>query len=216
MPSLAAFQKLLGTSATTTEALQFMVSQVGKPYIWGGTGPRGYDCTGLAVAGFRHAGINVSRFTTATLRFMGYGISASEVLPGDAIMPISSHVFWYIGDGKVVEAAHTGTDIRVRSWSPNNPGKVYAIRRIAVPGSAINVSGDIVGGAPLDSLTQMGSPENALFKLAEPLATLSEALTDKYFWMRVGMFMGGVVMMFIALGMLASSRIVGAVKGIIS
>lgn len=215
MPSAAALHKLIGSSEQTTAALQFMVSQVGKPYIWGGTGPRGYDCTGLAVAGFRHAGIHVPRFTTATLRFMGYAVSATEILPGDAIMPISSHVFWYIGDGKVVEAAHTGTDVRIRSWNPHNPGRIYAIRRIAVPGSAVNVSGDIVGGAPIQSLTQMGSPQNALFKLAEPLATLSEAITDQFFWIRVGMFMGGVVMVFIALGMLVTSKLGNVVKGFI-
>jgi peptidoglycan DL-endopeptidase CwlO len=53
----------LAASLTLLAALHWAETQAGKPYIWGGTGPGGYDCSGLVQAAYRHAGISLPRTT---------------------------------------------------------------------------------------------------------------------------------------------------------
>lgn len=92
------------------------MSQVGKPYRWGGSGPDNYDCSGLTSWAWRKAGKSLPHSSraqySATKR-----ISRSQLQPGDLIFygsPIH-HVAMYIGDGKVVEAPYSGKNVRISS-----------------------------------------------------------------------------------------------------
>lgn len=113
-------------------AISFALSQVGKPYKWGATGPDSYDCSGLVMAAYSAAGIRLPR-TTQGMVLVGSRVSSTTLLaPGDLVFPDSGHVQIYVGNGKVVEAPHTGAYVRVVSmWG------FWTARRVTAPGSTV-------------------------------------------------------------------------------
>lgn len=104
------------TDATQT-AVNFAMSKVGLPYIWGGTGPSGYDCSGLVQAAYAQAGISLPRTTWDQVN-AGTQISLSDVQVGDLVFFYdNSHVGIYIGNGQVVNALNENVGILVSSIS---------------------------------------------------------------------------------------------------
>jgi hypothetical protein len=91
--------------------------QIGKPYQWGAIGPDAYDCSGLQQAAFNIVGYPLSR-TTYTQILQGSPVgSIGDLLPGDLIFPDAGHVQLYIGNGEVIEAPYTGSQVRrVKMW----------------------------------------------------------------------------------------------------
>ena len=106
----AAFNVSAGGAAG--QAIQFALAQVGKPYKWGATGPNSFDCSGLVQAAYRSAGINLPR-TTYTQATYGKPVLKGNLIPGDLVFPDPGHVQIYLGNNKVVEAPHTGANVRV-------------------------------------------------------------------------------------------------------
>jgi cell wall-associated NlpC family hydrolase len=108
-------------------ALAFALDQVGKPYVYGGTGPDSYDCSGLAQRAWSAAGVHIPR-TTRQQAVTGATVPVSQAKPGDLVIfyPDASHVGLYAGQGKVVVAPHAGAVVAVQQmkWMP-----VYAVRR---------------------------------------------------------------------------------------
>lgn len=113
------------TSAAARQAINFALSQVGKPYIYGATGPKGYDCSGLIMAAYASAGISLPR-TTYAQALAGHGVAKANLIPGDLVFPDPGHVQIYLGNGQVVEAPHTGTNVRV-----TNMWGFWKARRVA-------------------------------------------------------------------------------------
>ncbi|MFB7367915.1 C40 family peptidase [Streptomyces hydrogenans] len=95
-------------------AISFARAQLGKPYVWGATGPSGYDCSGLTQAAWRAAGVSLPR-TTYTQINAGRRVSRSELAPGDLVFFYSgiSHVGLYIGGGQMIHAPRPGAPIRI-------------------------------------------------------------------------------------------------------
>jgi len=102
-------------------ALDFAQSQVGKPYVWGATGPESYDCSGLTGAAYRAAGISLPR-TSREQWYAGRHVSLGELQPGDLLFwaydpgnPATiHHVALYAGNGLMVAAPHTGDVVKVQ------------------------------------------------------------------------------------------------------
>ncbi|WP_370414463.1 NlpC/P60 family protein [Streptomyces fradiae] len=95
-------------------AISFARAQLGKPYVWGATGPSAYDCSGLTQAAWRAAGVSLPR-TTYTQINAGRRVSRSELAPGDLVFFYSgiSHVGLYIGGGQMIHAPRPGAPVRV-------------------------------------------------------------------------------------------------------
>ncbi|GGR14955.1 C40 family peptidase [Streptomyces netropsis] len=95
-------------------AVAFAYSALGKPYVWGATGPSGFDCSGLTQAAWRSAGVSLPR-TTYTQINAGRRIGRSQLAPGDLVFFYSgvSHVGLYVGGGKMIHAPHPGAPVRV-------------------------------------------------------------------------------------------------------
>ena len=108
-------------------ALRFALSQVGKPYVYGGAGPDAYDCSGLTQSAWRAAGVSIPR-TTWQQAAIGSHVPLSGIQPGDLVVFYSdaSHVGIYSGNGQVVVAPHEGTTVRLEAmrWMP-----LYDVRR---------------------------------------------------------------------------------------
>jgi cell wall-associated NlpC family hydrolase len=107
-------------------AVTFALSQVGKPYVYGGTGPYGYDCSGLALASWLAAGVHLPR-TAAAQYYAGSHVPLSQVEPGDLIFWASDpsdpstiyHVAISLGGDRTVQATETGQTVQVVSlWGP--------------------------------------------------------------------------------------------------
>lgn len=105
-------------------AVRAALSKLGCPYVWGATGPNNFDCSGLMQWAYKKAGIDISR-STYTQVCHGVPVPRSMVAVGDLVFPEAGHVQMYIGDGKVVEAPHTGANVRISQMGSS----VYAIRR---------------------------------------------------------------------------------------
>src|SRR5271169_263604 len=110
------------TQAVAT-AISFAEQQLGKPYLWGGTGPDAFDCSGLVMMAYRAAGIDIERTSEAQWA-SEQRVPASQVQPGDLVFFAGSdgtptspgHVGLVIGNGKMIEAYATGFPIRVASY----------------------------------------------------------------------------------------------------
>ncbi len=115
--SLDAWPALPTAPAT---AIAFVAGQLGTPYLWGGTGEGGWDCSGLVQAAYRAAGVDLPR--VAQTQFdAGPALGAgAAVEPGDLVFFGTSpsaveHVGIYLAEGEMVDAPFTGTVVRVDS-----------------------------------------------------------------------------------------------------
>jgi cell wall-associated NlpC family hydrolase len=110
-------------NAVIASVIAFAEQQLGKPYLWGGTGPDAFDCSGLVMAAYRSAGINIPR-TSQVQWTWGPRISASQAEPGDLVffagadgtVTSPGHVGLVIGGGKMIEAFATGFPIRIAPY----------------------------------------------------------------------------------------------------
>lgn len=92
------------------------LTHLGKPYLWGGNGIGGFDCSGLSQTAWRIAGVNIPRTSIEQFRSTAR-VSLADVALGDLVFfgdPVH-HLGIYIGDGKMIEAARKGIPIRISS-----------------------------------------------------------------------------------------------------
>jgi cell wall-associated NlpC family hydrolase len=103
-------------------------SQYGKPYIWGGTGPGGYDCSGLVMMAYRHAGINLPR-TTYEMLSSWHLVRVSVPQKGDLAFYGSGHVELYAHGSFTFGAHDAGTIISWIQFGPWwHPTAYYRVR----------------------------------------------------------------------------------------
>ena len=110
-----------GPSSAAATAVRWAEEEIGRPYVYGGAGPNGFDCSGLVVWAWGHAGISLPHGSTEqyadTIR-----LTKSELQPGDLIFEDwgtgsawPGHVGIYIGNGQMVVADHSGTNVQITS-----------------------------------------------------------------------------------------------------
>jgi cell wall-associated NlpC family hydrolase len=103
-------------------AISFARAQLGKPYLWGGTGPDAFDCSGLAQAAYRSAGVSIARTSEEQWATEPHVTSPQ---PGDLVFFVGSlqpgetspgHVGIVIGGGKMIQALGTGYPVMISTW----------------------------------------------------------------------------------------------------
>jgi cell wall-associated NlpC family hydrolase len=112
------------TGTQADKAVAFAYAQLGKPYVFGATGPDSYDCSGLVQAAWAAAGVAIPRTTFEDWDNLPH-IPVSQMVPGDLIIyDGEGHVAIYVGDGYIIDAPHTGAVVeRVpynESWYVDN------------------------------------------------------------------------------------------------
>ncbi|MFJ1799395.1 MULTISPECIES: NlpC/P60 family protein [unclassified Streptomyces] len=96
-------------------ALAAAATQIGKPYVSGGSGPNSYDCSGLTQWAFSQAGVSITR-TTFTQHNDGTKIGRSQLKPGDLVFFNNlAHVGFYAGNNQILHAPKPGTVVRYES-----------------------------------------------------------------------------------------------------
>jgi peptidoglycan DL-endopeptidase CwlO len=108
-------------------AVQFAYAQLGKPYLYGGTGPGAYDCSGLTMESWAAAGVGLPR-TAAAQQASIPSVSIADLEPGDLVffgVP-AYHTAIYIGGGNIIQAPHTGASVEITPLSympPTSAGR---------------------------------------------------------------------------------------------
>jgi cell wall-associated NlpC family hydrolase len=102
-------------------------SFVGTPYVWGGSSPSGFDCSGFVQYVYRQMGVNLPRISADQAR-SGARVDVGKLQAGDLVAWDNStrnngadHIAIYIGGGLIAEAPRPGVALRVRKLG-NNEG----------------------------------------------------------------------------------------------
>lgn len=135
--------------AVVTEARRYL----GVPYVWGGTSPKGLDCSGLVQLTYKNLGYDLPRLSADQARSGTKVASMAEARPGDLIAWDNSsrnngadHIAIYIGNGKMIEAPRTGLDVRIIDV-PSTPD--YIRRIVPADGAAtpVNATGSRISSS---------------------------------------------------------------------
>ncbi|MCU1669764.1 MAG: Cell wall-associated hydrolase [Blastococcus sp.] len=106
----------LAPGSAAAVAVKAALAQVGKPYVWGSSGPNGFDCSGLTSYAWGMAGVALVHSSRGQSQ-LGHEVSRSQLQPGDLVYFYSpvSHVGLYIGNGMMVHARTFGQPVAVTS-----------------------------------------------------------------------------------------------------
>ncbi len=128
---------LTGSGAVSGQEVVNEASQFsGTPYVWGGTTPEGFDCSGFTQYVYGQLGVQLPR-TSEMQATSGSPVSSlAAAQPGDLVFFAGSdgtasspgHVGIYVGNGEMIDAPHDGTTVQVQPVS--SAGPVVAIRRV--------------------------------------------------------------------------------------
>jgi cell wall-associated NlpC family hydrolase len=129
-----------GASQTQGDiAANWALTQLGKPYLWGGTGPDEYDCSGLTMQAWARAGVSLLHYTGYQWE-EGPRVPLTQLQRGDLVFYATNtadpgtihHVGIYIGNGMMVDAPYTGAFVRIDPIG--FPGLIGAVRPAAASG----------------------------------------------------------------------------------
>lgn len=124
------------TGRAAAVAIAYARAQLGKPYVWGGTGPGGYDCSGLAMEAWAAAGVTIPRTSEAQWASLPH-IPASQVRPGDLIFfpggdgtwSAPGHVAMVISRTEMVQAYAQGVPVEVSPLNGDGAGGIVGYAR---------------------------------------------------------------------------------------
>ncbi|MGC0330001.1 cell wall-associated NlpC family hydrolase [Streptomyces sp. SAI-170] len=119
-------------AAKAEKALAFSRAQIGKPYVWGATGPDSYDCSGLTQAAWKAAGVDIPRVTYDQVN-SGTTVPLSDAQPGDLVFFYAdvTHVGIYIGNGMMIHAPKPGAYVREESIYYDGESSIHSVVRPA-------------------------------------------------------------------------------------
>jgi cell wall-associated NlpC family hydrolase len=145
--SLSKAQSTLPTAASTVAtadlgktAVGLAEQQIGTPYVFGGSKPGGFDCSGLVQWTYQQLGVSLPR-TSAEQGKAGTPVSPADAQPGDLVYfdhkgPVD-HIGIYLGNGKWVVAPHTGAKVRIEDVDLS---KATSIRRVTGASAPISTA----------------------------------------------------------------------------
>lgn len=154
-------------------------SFLGVPYLWGGTTPAGFDCSGLVQYCYREVfNIELPR-TTYYQCEVGVEVPFEELLPGDLLFFADGgdvhHVAMYLGDGYYVEAPHTGDVVKITAMNDKLPD--FAKRVVDVRSIDMSEFSD-------EQLAQFVEREKYLQEREQRLGVTDETLAELTEWLR--------------------------------
>jgi cell wall-associated NlpC family hydrolase len=141
--------------ATSTVALTWLFSELGKTYVYGATGPDTFDCSGLTQFVWNKAGVSIPRVAIDQDNY-AVPVPLSDLRPGDLVFFGADvhHVGMYIGDGLMINAPHTGDVVRV---SPIWWSDLVGFGRVHMPGIPVPSRAPIPVNAPAAVNSSLGA-----------------------------------------------------------
>lgn len=143
--------------ATAASVIASAREQLGDPYVWGGVGPDGWDCSGLIQWAYAQAGVKIPRVSQDQQK-IGKAVATNKVQPGDLLFngTPAHHVVMAIGGGKIIEAPKPGQTVRIRGFKPGeftnarrilgSVGNMDSISTDPTAETGLNEQGSTVGG----------------------------------------------------------------------
>lgn len=135
------------TQAGRDKLVKIALSMLGKPYLWGGSGPNAFDCSGLVMWAFSQIGVSLPHYTGSQVG-QGKHVNIANIQPGDTVYTnygerahgtggpgVPGHVGIYVGGGMVEQAPHTGDVVKRTPLSQFIAGGRYEIRDFFPPGT---------------------------------------------------------------------------------
>jgi cell wall-associated NlpC family hydrolase len=95
-------------------AVSTALAQLGSPYVWDAAGPDTFDCSGLTLWAWGHAGVSLEHYTGAQV-MQGHRVVPNQLLPGDLVLfgATLHHVGMYLGAGFMIDAPDTGQYVKI-------------------------------------------------------------------------------------------------------
>ncbi|MYQ49458.1 NlpC/P60 family protein, partial [Streptomyces sp. SID4985] len=114
------------------KAIEFARAQLGRPCVWGATGPDSYDCSSLTQGAWRAAGVALPR-TAAEQALGGSSVTLAAIQPGDLVLFFEDdrHVGLYVGNGTMIHAPGPGALIREESIYGAGEAAIHRVIRPA-------------------------------------------------------------------------------------
>jgi cell wall-associated NlpC family hydrolase len=115
-----------GHPQAATIALRYL----GVPYVWGGSTPSGFDCSGLVMYVYAQLGVTLPHFAAAQYG-LGTPVDRSQLQPGDLVFFDSlNHVGIWLGGNQFVDAPQTGDVVKIETLSDWYAKNYVGARRI--------------------------------------------------------------------------------------
>jgi cell wall-associated NlpC family hydrolase len=120
-PTNFAFEQ--NATGTRADVINYAKQFLGTPYVWGGTSPSGFDCSGFTQYVAKRFGVNIPRISQQQAN-AGEHTDLAHLQVGDLVLfPDDSsggaqgpgHVALYMGNGQIIESPHTGATVRIRN-----------------------------------------------------------------------------------------------------
>jgi cell wall-associated NlpC family hydrolase len=117
------------------KVVKYAKRMIGIPYSYGGSTPRGFDCSGFTSYVYRHFGVAVSRTSYSQFRD-GTRVARKALKPGDLVFFHGlGHVGLYVGDGRFIHSPRTGTRVRIDTMSGWYASRYEGARRLVRRGA---------------------------------------------------------------------------------
>jgi cell wall-associated NlpC family hydrolase len=158
-----------GASASAAAVLNTAEDYLGVPYVWGGTTPRGFDCSGFVQYVYRRHGVELPR-TSRQQAVVGMAVSAtiSALRPGDLMFFATNgrridHVAIYAGDNEIIHSSSSGGGVGYDNLSSSR-GSWFANHHVAtrrVLSNGINLVGDLTAALRTFTRLDLDPPDRA-------------------------------------------------------
>lgn len=117
MPIVATVKKTSAVTKKRNAIVKLAKKEIGKPYVWGATGPSAFDCSGLTSYVYKNAANKILPRTTYGQIMLGktVPVSTKTLKKGDLLFWGNYHVAIYIGHGKFVHAPAPGQNVKMQT-----------------------------------------------------------------------------------------------------
>ncbi|WIV10714.1 C40 family peptidase [Proteiniborus sp. MB09-C3] len=121
------------STTNVSKVIEYAYNSIGKPYVYGDTGKKGYDCSGLVYSIFLQIGVELPR-SSSSQASSGVLVKKEDLIAGDLIFFNTngkgvSHVGLYIGDGKMIHASTSSKKVKIDEINSSYYGKRYVTAR---------------------------------------------------------------------------------------